>query len=333
MKQFLKRTVRRLTGFYELQRPLQEIASALTGGQTPTEPGASGPRYRQLPGSQYATVTMPLDYPPSRDLKPRWGKSQPPIRFLTSWFAQHETLHRELFADMKKCVGDLRSVPKVFDDRKLPIPAWTGVPFAPFDSVALYMMIKKYKPKRYLEIGSGISTCFAYKAITEHCTGTTITSIDPQPRASIDAICDRVIRDGLETCDLSIFDELEPNDILFMDGSHRSFMNSDVTVFMIDVLPRLKPGVIVHVHDIVLPYDYDQMFLHWYWSEQYLLAVYLMNAAHRITPLFPTSFICHDPIYEDLFQTPLIDLGDANDGWRGGGSMWFTHTTPLLVPS
>ncbi len=84
--------------------------------------------------------------------------------------------------------------------------------------------------------------------------------------------------EGLETCDLARFDQLQPGDILFLDCSHRVFMNSDVTVFMIDVLPRLRPGVPVHVHDIVLPWDYPDMFTNWYWSEAYILAAYLIGA-------------------------------------------------------
>jgi hypothetical protein len=74
-----------------------------------------------------------------------------------------------------------------------------------------------------------------------------------------------------------------------------------------------------------LPYDYPEFFTNWYWNEQYMLAVYLMNARHRIDPLLPTAFICRDPQFEDLFARPPIDFGTLNDAWRGGGSMWFTH--------
>ena len=106
-------------------------------------------------------------------------------------------------------------------------------------------MVRRYRPHTYLEIGSGITTCFAYRAIRDVGSDTQIVSIDPEPRTSIDAICTNVIRDGLETCHTTIFEDLVANDILF-DGSHRSFINSDVTVFFIDILPRLQPGVIVH---------------------------------------------------------------------------------------
>lgn len=278
-----------------------------------------------LPGTPYSKYATPIEYPPSRDFRPRWGYTKPCIPSLHAWFAEFLDDYKNILSDMSANRADLASIPRDFAEHNLPSPAWCGVPYSPFDGAALYTLIKKFRPRRYHEIGSGISTCFAYKAIAEHCPGTAITSIDPEPRASIDAICTRVIRNGLETCDLDIFAELEANDILFFDGSHRAFMNSDVTVFLIDVLPRLKPGVLVHVHDIFLPYDYPDSFKHWYWNEQYLLAVYLMNARHRIRPVFPTNFVCREPSFAPWFRAPLIDLGSANDGWLGGGAMWFTH--------
>ncbi len=196
------------------------------------------------------------------------------------------------------------------------------------------MMVRRYRPRRYAEIGSGLSTCFAYKAMTAYRIGTDMISIDPHSRAEIDSICAHTIRDGLETCDLSIFDSMEPGDILFMDDSHHTFMNSDVTVFRIDVLPRLKLGVVVHVHDILLPYDYPSCHTNWYWSEQYMLTVYMMNAADCLGPRLPIAFVCHHPGYADCFALPPpVDLRESkNREWRGGSSMWFTHTQSAKSP-
>jgi hypothetical protein len=101
-------------------------------------------------------------------------------------------------------------------------------------------------------------------------------------------------------------------------------MNSDVTVFFIDILPRLKPGVVVHIHDIMLPYDYPDSFKHWYWNEQYMLAVYMMGHMARLTPLAPTAFICRDAEFAHALHEPMIDLGPYNGGWLGGGAMWYT---------
>ncbi len=278
-----------------------------------------------LPGTPYSQYAIPLEYQPSRDFQPRWGATKPPIPQLQAWFESYTKNYEELFALMRSKVGNLADIPREFDEANLPLPAWGGVPYCPFDAVTLYTIIQKYKPKRYLEIGSGITTCYAYKAIKDAGLPTVITSIDPQPRAHIDSICNEIIRDGLETCDLTIFDTLESGDILFFDGSHRSFMNSDVTVFFIDILPRLKPGVIVHIHDIPLPWDYDTGFVNWYWNEAYMLAVYLMGHKDKIEPIAPTSFMCRDPAFQHQFETPLLDLGLGKDFWKGGGAMWFTH--------
>lgn len=159
---------------------------------------------------------------------------------------------------------------------------------------------------------------------------TRIISIDPEPRAEVDAICDHVERCGLESCDLALFDALNAGDIVFMDGSHRSFMNSDVTVFFIDVLPRLRPGVIVQLHDIALPYDYHAFFTNWYWNEQYMLAVYLTGNRARIRPLLPLALITLDPSFAADVANPFIATAEpllwCLPGVSTGGSMWFTHT-------
>ena len=281
--------------------------------------------YLILEGTPYSKFAIPIEYPPSRDLQPRWGYSKPRIAVLDDWFRAHSGAYWELLSSMRPVAQGLASIPMEFNEKALPSPAWFEVPYSPFDAVALCTLIKRYRPAHYLEIGSGISTCFARHAIKSEGLTTKITSIDPQPRAQIDTICDAVIREGLETCDLSIFENLIAGDILFFDGSHRSFMNSDVTVFMIDVLPRLRPGVIVHIHDISLPWDYDTSFKNWYWNEQYLLAVYMMGNRHRLDPVLPTAFVCRDAEFKKFFDVPLLDFGTRNDGWRGGGAMWFTH--------
>lgn len=139
------------------------------------------------------------------------------------------------------------------------------------DSVAIYGFISENKPVRYYEIGSGNSTKFAKQAIKDYKLQTRILSIDPNPRAEIDSICDQVVRKPLEEVNLNIFEDLEAGDVLFIDNSHRSFMNSDVTVVFLEILPRLKPGVFVEFHDIYLPFDYPQEWDTRYYNEQYLL--------------------------------------------------------------
>jgi predicted O-methyltransferase YrrM len=277
-----------------------------------------------LPGTPYSRYAIPVEYRPSRDFSPRWGASRPAVRQLEDWFRGHSAEYHALLREIRASAQALKAIPVEFDPARLPEPAWHGVPYAPFDAATLYTMIRTYRPETYLEIGSGITTCFTHRAIRDNGLSTRIVSIDPEPRASIDSICSSVVRSGLETCDLEVFSRLEANDVVFFDGSHRAFMNSDVTVFFIDILPRLKPGVIVHIHDIMLPYDYPDSFKHWYWNEQYMLAVYMMGHMGRLVPLAPTAFICRDTEFAAELREPMIDLGPYNDGWLGGGAMWFT---------
>lgn len=313
LRERLLKLIRRVMG---TQQILDQLRSSRLS--SPQEDGLT-----LLEGTQYARYAVPIEYLPSRDFRPRYGHTHPPIRSLDEWFASCAGEYRDFVRQMRAL--DLSHIARSSLGTKASNPAWIGGAICAFDALALYAMVQKHRPRRYMEIGSGMTTCFARQAVSDAGQTTRIVSIDPEPRGEIDGICEEVIRAGLETCDLAVFDELEAGDIVFFDGSHRAFMNSDVTVFFIDVLPRLKPGVIVHVHDICLPYDYPEVYRKWYWNEQYLLAVYMMGNRARIRPLLPTAFICQSPLFEEELRAPFVDLGPHNGSWRGGGSMWFTH--------
>lgn len=173
----------------------------------------------------------------------------------------------------------------------------------------------------YLEIGSGNSTLFAKAALLHGNKPTRIVSIDPMPRAEIDAICDEVIRSPLEDVDLSIFDRLQPGDTLFVDNSHRSFMNSDVTVFMLDVLPRIPDGVLVGVHDIFLPYDYFGSWSERGYNEQYLLACYLLANERYFELELANFWISREGLHHEPLQSIWALLGnDIRD--RASSAFW-----------
>lgn len=315
-----------------MSKPRKSIARRVShrlGTYLLARAGTAAPKaLEQLPGTPYARYAVPTEYLPSRDYKGRWGAGgHPPIGWLMDRFRKHRPAFAAFVREMSDVSRQFADVAEQFDEAMLPMPAWYGVPYAPFDAVALCTMIRKHRPRLFVEIGSGISTCWARLAIERFNLSTKIVSIDPEPRTSVDAICDEVIRDSLESCDMAIFDRLQPNDILFVDGSHRSFQNSDVTVFFGDVLPRVRPGTIVHVHDVNLPYDYADWALNWYWNEQFLLMALFLGAGDKILPLAPTCYICRD---DDLIAgfTPGVALQETS-GWRGGGAMWFTLTEPL----
>jgi hypothetical protein len=170
-------------------------------------------------------------------------------------------------------------------------PQWINPMFPAFDATVLYGLLALRNPRLYVEVGSGYSTCFARRAIRDHRLRTTIISIDPCPRAEIDALCDEVIRVPLERLDLNDVKRLSKEDLLFVDSSHRSFQNSDVTVFFHEVLPSLPAGLTYGLHDIFLPADYPEEWTDRYYNEQYLLSSYLHGGADGDEVLLPNAYL------------------------------------------
>lgn len=189
------------------------------------------------------------------------------------------------------------------------------------DGVALYGFLVTYKPKIYMEVGSGNSTKFARKAIADHNLDTIIVSIDPYPRAEINEICDEIIRKPVEEINLKIFDRLHKNDILYIDNSHRIFMNSDATTVFLDVIPGLKSGVLVEIHDITLPYDYPTEWINRYYSEQYLLAAYVLANKNMFDIVLPNFFISHDNELNSI-MAPLWEQKEMRNVETHGCSFW-----------
>ena len=173
----------------------------------------------------------------------------------------------------------------------------------------------------FFEIGSGNSTRAARAAIRHAGRDVRIVSVDPAPRVEIDALCDEVIRAPLEATDLAPILALEPGDVLFVDSSHRSFMNSDVTVVMTEILPALRPGVIVGIHDIMLPYDYPERWTRRAYSEQYLLATLLLANPEYFDIRFANQWTSR----KGMHVAPLAGIWDrlgAPVRDRGGSAFW-----------
>jgi predicted O-methyltransferase YrrM len=275
-----------------------------------------------------------LEYPPSYDFRPRWGYSRPQHQQLIELFARHRDRYLALLEEMVALEPYFLQIADQFSHERPGEPGWIGGPINPLDTALLYYFVARYKPRTYLEIGSGVTTLFAARAKRDHRLPTSIVSIDPNPRTWVDHVCDRIIRQPFETTDPAMFKELRPGDIVFMDGSHRTFMNSDVTVFMLDVLPLLKPGVIIHFHDILWPYDYPASFQDRYWSEQYVVAAYLLGAAEKVEVLMPSRFVSDFDELNGILAPILSRWQGPAEPWLNGGSLWFTHRdTGLAVRS
>jgi hypothetical protein len=200
-------------------------------------------------------------------------------------------------------------------------PAWINGFLPGLDSLTLFGLISTILPKIFLEIGSGNSTRFAAKAKALNSPQTKIISIDPYPRVEIDRLCDEIVREPLESVDLKVFEQLSAGDVLFFDGSHRVFQNSDVMVFFIDILPYLKSGVYIHIHDIVWPLDYPPGWEHRYYSEQYILAMILLFGLEHFQIVLPNSYIARctelTHLFDDVWDSPSLRGIE-----RHGGSFW-----------
>lgn len=264
---------------------------------------ATGFNVHRWPSDRHLT----LDYPVSAS--PRYGFKAPPLPAIVALLEAQ----RPVFEGELREIGErqqlLDSIPTSATEDPLQ-PYWDNGWFPALDSSALMHFLLKLRPARYLEIGSGNSTLFAKHAIRSGGLSTTITSIDPQPRRGIDTLCDHIVRQPLENVDLAVFDELESGDILFFDGSHRVFNDSDVTVFFLEILPRIKKGVVVHIHDIFLPHDYPEEWGQRYYSEQYMFAMLLLYAPEKLEIMLANAFISLDPalspVADALARAPRV---------------------------
>lgn len=260
-----------------------------------------------------------MDYPVN--FSPRYGHGKPPHGQLYVIINKHRDTFKELLCEALNYTHVFQGIKKQVDELDPLKPAYNNHYLPGLDIVGIYTLLAKYNPERYVEVGSGNSTKVAYKAIKEQGLQTKIISIDPHPRAEIDAISDEVIRQPFENIDIDFLLSLKENDILFIDNSHRVLPNSDATVFFLEILPRLQPGVIVHIHDIYLPYDYPQFMCDRFYSEQYTLAAFILANPLRYSTLLPNYFISEDKELSDILL-PIWNHPNLKDVEKHGGSYW-----------
>jgi predicted O-methyltransferase YrrM len=202
-------------------------------------------------------------------------------------------------------------------------PVWNNQFFPGLDMVMLYTILTAFKPKQYVEIGCGTSTKLAAKAKAEQQLSYSITCIDPHPRKEITEVAGQWLNIPLQQTPLSLFEQLEENDVLFFDGSHLLHANSDVQCFFMEVLPRLKKGVIIQIHDIYLPYDYPQNMCDRFYAEQYMLATALLFNPGKFEIIAPVFYMSEDKTLKQI----LTPLWNALSGVEThGGSFWFRIT-------
>ena len=151
------------------------------------------------------------------------------------------------------------------------------------DALTLYSMMCHFKPNRVIEIGSGFSSCAMLDTNDSVFDGQIkFTFIEPFPEL-LHSLLERgdkkhiILDQGVQDVDLSVFQQLQTNDILFVDSTHVSKLNSDVNKILFDILPTLKKGTLVHFHDIFWPFEYpnDWIAEGRAWNEAYILRAFL----------------------------------------------------------
>lgn len=157
-------------------------------------------------------------------------------------------------------------------------------------AAALHAIIRNFRPKRIIEIGSGNSSkviSAALKKNVDDGLNTGYTIIDPYPSELVKnlPLVFQIIEKRVEETEFHQFSELGENDILFIDSGHTVRTGGDVNFLFLDILPRLSPGVIVHIHDIGLPYEYSKTYFtrsthRFFWTEAYLLQAFLSLNPH-----------------------------------------------------
>ena len=197
-----------------------------------------------------------------------------------------------------------------------PQPRWTQDWFPRLDAAAAYAMVRRAGPKRLIEVGAGHSTRFYARAVADGGLDTTILAIDPAPRADLARLPLTLDRRTLQAAGLDAFRALGPGDVLSIDSSHLLLPGSDVDLLLNRVLPELPAGVLVQIHDILLPDDYPPA---WGWrryNEQQGVAALLAGegwelewssrwVATRMAEAVAASVAARLPLVDDAVEASL----------------------------
>jgi len=201
--------------------------------------------------------------------------------------------------------------------------------FGAADALVAYCMVRQFEPRLIVEVGGGFSTLLLTRAAAKNNT-TALICIEPFPQEFLKQGVpglNRLIEKEVQDIDLEFFSQLRAGDILFIDSSHTVKIGGDVNYLFLEVLPRLNPGVIVHIHDIFLPFEYRRDWVvdeRRFWTEQYLLQAFLtFNSEFEV--LMANSYMGHKYVTDVKSAFPTLEKVKTrftNSAKWGGGSFW-----------
>lgn len=210
---------------------------------------------------------------------------RPPYRAIEGLFEAHRDTFGNVLAEIDGYADALLAIGAA----PPPAPRWRQGWFPRLDAAAAYALIRTRRPAHIVEVGSGHSTRFLARAAADGGFRPQIVAIDPQPRADIAALPVRLIQSTVQEAGLQPFAALGPGDVLFIDSSHIAQPGSDVDLLLNRVVPTLAEGILVHIHDVLLPDDYPAA---WAWrgyNEQLLAAALL--GGNGFAPLFASHYV------------------------------------------
>lgn len=182
------------------------------------------------------------------------------------------------------------------------------------DAEALYLTIRRFAPRRVIEVGCGNSTRVTRQAIIDGGLECRLLAIDPWPRADIADAVDGFEQARLEDVDASMFEDLGDGDVLFIDSSHQVRLSNDVAQLFCRIIPALARGVVIHVHDVFLPWEYPKRFFYDCpsWGEQYMLHALLQGGGYEI--LWP-GYHLQRSRPDAVAALPFLAEGRAQSFW------------------
>jgi hypothetical protein len=177
-------------------------------------------------------------------------------------------------------------------------------------------LLRRSKPRRVIEVGSGMSSCVIAAALRANqkqgAPRAEYLVVDPHPSHRLDALAEvsERLREKVEQIPTQRFEALEAGDVLFVDSGHVVRIGGDVNFLVLDVLPRLAPGVLAHFHDIPMPYEYAESYytnpgFRMLWTESYLLQ----------------AFLCHNTVWRTLLAMNLL-MTEHADAFRAAFPHW-----------
>ncbi len=249
--------------------------------------------------------------------RPMWGWGAPPNPWMSTILDDAADAVGPLADELNELVDWCRSIPA--EPTAPGRLSWGNASWGTIDAVMQVHALRTRRCATYLEVGSGYSTMFARRAIEDFDLPTRIVSVDPTPRAEIDALCDEVWRVPFEDVATDALGLLRPGDVFLFDGSHLSTMASDAAVLFSGMLAEIPTDVLLAIDDIYLPFDYHPTWVDKFYGEQYLVAAWLAGG-HQGWEIRLPSWHVTDPERPDLFG-PLWPVIESWAG-RRGAALW-----------